>query len=199
MAAASARPAAPPVRCPWSGDDPLHVAYHDSEWGVPSHDERHLFEMLLLEGAQAGLSWSTILKKRESYRRAFDGFDPERIARYDERKVAALLADPGIVRNRAKVAAAIGNARAYLALRASGRTLEEIVWAPYRGRQKRNRFRTMKQVPATTPESDALSKQLAELGFKFVGSTIVYAFLQAVGCVNDHLVGCLRWRELGGR
>ncbi|MBZ0088878.1 MAG: DNA-3-methyladenine glycosylase I [Thermoanaerobaculia bacterium] len=180
------------VRCPWCGDDPLYVAYHDTEWGVPSHDERHLFEMLLLEGAQAGLSWSTILKKRESYRRAFDGFDPEKIARYGERKVAALLADPGIVRNRLKVAAAIGNARAHLALRESGRTLDEVVWAPYGGRQRVNRFRSMKQVPATTPESDALSKQLAKLGFKFVGSTIVYAFLQAIGCVDDHLVGCFR-------
>jgi len=183
---------APPVRCPWCGEDPLYVAYHDSEWGVPSHDERHLFEMLLLEGAQAGLSWSTILRKRESYRRAFDGFDPEKIASYGERKVAALLADPGIVRNRLKVAAAIGNARAYLDLRARGRTLDEVVWAPFGGRQRVNRRRSMREVPASTPESDALSKELARLGFKFVGSTIVYAFLQAVGCVDDHLVACFR-------
>lgn len=190
---------AEPVRCPWCGDDPLYVAYHDTEWGVPSHDERHLFEMLLLEGAQAGLSWSTILKKRESYRRAFDGFDPERIARYGEQKVAALLADPGIVRNRLKVGAAIGNARAYLALREQDRTLDAVVWAPYGGRPRRNRFRTMKQVPATTPESDALSKELKRLGFKFVGSTIVYAFLQAIGAVDDHLVSCHRHGAGPGR
>ena len=181
-----------PVRCSWCGDDPLYVAYHDTEWGVPSHDERHLFEMLLLEGAQAGLSWSTILKKRENYRRAFDGFDPEKIALYGERKVAALLADPGIVRNRLKVAAAIGNARAYLALREQAQTLGEVVWARYGGRQRRNRFRSSQEVPATTPESDALSKELAKLGFKFVGSTIVYAYLQAIGAVDDHLVSCFR-------
>jgi len=186
------------ARCPWCGDDPLYVAYHDTEWGVPSRDERHLFEMLLLEGAQAGLSWSTILKKREGYRRAFDAFDPEKIARYDERKVSALLADPGIVRNRLKVAAAIGNARAFLALRDAGRTLAEIVWAPYDGEPRLNRWRRLREVPARTPESDALSKELVRLGFKFVGSTIVYAYLQAVGAVNDHLVGCFRWREVGG-
>lgn len=189
---AMSRPAAAPVRCPWCGDEPLYVAYHDTEWGVPSHDERHLFEMLLLEGAQAGLSWSTILRKRESYRRAFDSFDPEQIARYGAKKVAALLADPGIVRNRLKVAAAIGNARAYLELRERGRTLDEVIWAPFGGRQRVNRRRAMRDVPATTPESDALSKELARLGFKFVGSTIVYAFLQAVGCVDDHLVACFR-------
>lgn len=184
------------ARCPWCGDEPLYVAYHDEEWGVPSRDERHLFEMLLLEGAQAGLSWSTILRKREGYRRAFDGFDPERIARYDERKVAELLADPGIVRNRLKVAAAIGNARAYLGLRDAGRTLAEVVWARYDGEPRQNRWRAMREVPARTPESDALSKELGRLGFKFVGSTIVYAYLQAVGAVNDHLVGCFRWREV---
>ncbi len=185
-------------RCPWCGDDPLYVAYHDQEWGVPSRDERHLFEMLLLEGAQAGLSWSTILKKREGYRRAFDGFDAERIARYGEERVAALLADSGIVRNRLKVRAAIGNARAYLALRAAGRTLAEVVWAPFDGAPRRNAWRAMSEVPARTAESDALSKQLGKLGFKFVGSTIVYAYLQAIGAVNDHLVGCRRWRELAG-
>lgn len=188
----------PTARCPWCGDDPLYVAYHDEEWGVPSRDERHLFEMLLLEGAQAGLSWSTILKKREGYRRAFDGFDPEKIARYGARKVASLLADPGIVRNRLKVAAAIGNARAYLDLRAAGRGLADVVWAPFDGVPRQNRWRALAEVPARTPESDALSKELARLGFKFVGSTIVYAYLQAVGAVNDHLVGCFRWREVGG-
>jgi DNA-3-methyladenine glycosylase I len=182
-----------PVRCPWAGSsDPLYLAYHDREWGVPSFDERHLFEMLILEGAQAGLSWITILRKRDGYRRAFDGFDPERMARYGARKVAALLADPGIVRNRLKIAAAIGNAKAYLALRASGRTLADVVWAPFDGRQRVNRFRSSSEVPAKTPESDRLSKELAKLGFKFVGSTIVYAYLQAVGCVDDHLVACFR-------
>jgi DNA-3-methyladenine glycosylase I len=184
-------------RCAWPGADPLYLAYHDEEWGVPSRDESHLFEMLNLEGAQAGLSWITILRKRESYRRAFDGFDPEKMARYGEKKIAALLADPGIVRNRLKVAAAIGNAKAYLRLRESGRTLADVVWAPYSGRQRANRFRRQGDVPATTPESDALSKELARLGFKFVGSTIVYAYLQAVGCVNDHLTGCFRHGEVG--
>jgi DNA-3-methyladenine glycosylase I len=185
-------PTREPFRCPWCGDDPLYVAYHDLEWGVPSFDERHLFEMLLLEGAQAGLSWRTILSKREGYRRAFDGFDPARIARYGERRVAALLTDPGIVRNRLKVAAAVTNARAYLALIESGRSLADLLWEPYGGVQRRNRFRTMAEVPARTPESDRISSELARLGFKFVGSTIVYALLQAVGCVDDHLVGCLR-------
>lgn len=185
-----------PLRCAWAGSDPLYRAYHDTEWGVPSFDERHLFEMLNLEGAQAGLSWLTILKKRENYRRAFDGFDPEIVARYDDAKVAALLADAGIVRNRLKVAAAIGNARAYLDLRDRGRTLGEVVWAPFAGRQRVNHFRTMKQVPATTPESDALARELARLGFKFVGSTIVYAYLQAVGAVDDHLVSCFRHSRL---
>ena len=163
---------------------------------MPSRDERHLFEMLLLEGAQAGLSWSTILKKREGYRSAFDGFDPVRIARYGERKVASLLADPGIVRNRLKVRAAIGNARAYLELLERGRTLAEVVWAPFGGEPRRNRWREMGQVPARTAESDALAKELARLGFKFVGSTIVYAYLQAIGAVNDHLIGCFRWRQV---
>ena len=185
-----------PVRCAWAGSDPLYRAYHDTEWGVPSFDERLLFEMLNLEGAQAGLSWITILKKRENYRRAFDEFDPEKMALYDDAKVAALLADAGIVRNRLKVAAAIGNARAYLALRASGRTLAEVVWAPFDGQPRQNRIPSMGKVPATTAESDRLSKELAKLGFKFVGSTIVYAYLQAVGCVNDHLVGCFRHDEV---
>ena len=184
------------IRCAWAGSDPLYRAYHDTEWGVPSFDERHLFEMLNLEGAQAGLSWITILKKRENYRAAFDGFDPERVARYDAAKVASLLADAGIVRNRLKVAATIGNARAYLALRESGRTLAAVVWAPFDDRPRQNRIPAMGKVPAKTPESDRLSKVLAKLGFKFVGSTIVYAYLQAVGCVNDHLVTCFRHDEV---
>ncbi len=183
---------AEPIRCPWAGSDSIYRAYHDTEWGVPSRDERHLFEMLNLEGAQAGLSWITILKKRENYRRAFDDFEPEKMARYDERKVAELLADAGIVRNRLKVAAAIGNARAYLALRENGRTLAEVVWAPFDGQPRQNRIPSTGKVPATSPESDLLSKELRKLGFKFVGSTIVYAYLQAVGCVNDHLVSCFR-------
>ena len=185
-----------PIRCAWAGSDPLYRAYHDTEWGVPSRDERHLFEMLNLEGAQAGLSWLTILKKRENYRRAFDDFDPEKVARYDDAKVAALLADAGIVRNRLKVAATIGNARAYLALRESGRTLAEVVWRPFGGKPRQNRIPSMGKVPAKTPESDRLSKELAKLGFKFVGSTIVYAYLQAVGCVNDHVVACFRHDEV---
>jgi DNA-3-methyladenine glycosylase I len=152
--------------------------------------------MLNLEGAQAGLSWITILKKRDNYRRAFDGFDPKKMALYDATKVAALLADAGIVRNRLKVAAAIGNARAYLALRESGRTLADAVWAPFDGRPRQNRIPAMGQVPVKTAESDRLSKELAKLGFKFVGSTIVYAYLQAVGCVNDHLVTCFRHDEV---
>lgn len=186
----------PGRRCPWCGEEPLYVAYHDVEWGTPSRDERHLFEMLLLEGAQAGLSWATILGKRESYRRAFDGFDPEKIARYGKAKVTTLLADSGIVRNRLKVAAAIGNARAYLALRDAGRSLAEVVWAPYDGVPRRNAWKSMTEVPARTPESDALSKELARLGFKFVGSTIVYAYMQGVGMVNDHLTSCFRYREV---
>jgi DNA-3-methyladenine glycosylase I len=185
-----------PVRCPWCGDDPLYVDYHDREWGTPSSDERHLFEMLILEGAQAGLAWITILRKREGYRQAFDGFDPERMARYDGRKVRRLLADPGIVRNRLKVAAAIGNARAYLELRVAGGSLGGLVLEAIGGAPRRNAFRSMAEVPAKTPESDALSKTLARLGFKFVGSTIVYAWMQAVGAVDDHLVDCFRKREL---
>ena len=183
-------------RCSWCGSDPLYRDYHDREWGVPSYDERHLFEMLVLEGAQAGLSWITILRKRESYRAAFDGFDPVRMARYGPAKVAALLADPGIVRNRLKVAAAIGNARAWLELRDTGRSLAEMIWQPFGGRQRRNRFRPG-EVPATSPESDLLAKELRRLGFRFVGSTIVYAWLQAVGCVNDHVVDCFRHAEVG--
>ena len=186
------------VRCPWCGDDPLYVDYHDREWGTPNLDERHLFEMLILEGAQAGLAWITILRKRESYRAAFDGFDPERIARYDARKTAKLLADPGIVRNRLKVAAAIGNAKAYLALCEAGGSLGALALEAIGGAPRRNAPRTMAEVPARTAESDALSKRLAKLGFKFVGSTIVYAWMQATGIVDDHLVGCFRKREASG-
>ncbi|MEO8274602.1 MAG: DNA-3-methyladenine glycosylase I [Thermoanaerobaculia bacterium] len=190
-----------PIRCAWAGSDPLYQRYHDTEWGVPSFDERHLFEMLILEGAQAGLSWITILRKRENYREAFDAFDPEKIARYGADKVASLLANPGIVRNRLKVAATIGNAKAYLALQEGGRTLASVVWEPFDGRSRDNRIAApggVAGVPTTSVESDALSKQLARQGFKFVGSTILYAYLQAVGCVNDHLAGCFRHDEVAG-
>ncbi|HTO55860.1 MAG TPA: DNA-3-methyladenine glycosylase I [Myxococcota bacterium] len=179
-------------RCPWAGKDPLYIPYHDEEWGVPSHDDRHLFEMLILEGAQAGLSWITILRKREHYRRAFDGFDPARVARYTEKRQAKLLADPGIVRNRQKVAAAVTNARLFLELAEEQGSFDRYLWSFVGGKPKQNRFRGLQEVPAHTPESDALSKDLAKRGFKFVGSTICYALMQAVGLVNDHLVSCPR-------
>ena len=186
-----------PTRCGWVNDDPLHVAYHDEEWGVPVRDDRRLYEMLLLEGAQAGLSWYTILKKREGYRRAFDGFDPERIACYDAAKVASLLEDPGIVRNRLKVHAAIGNARAWLALRESGPGFSDFLWGFTGGETIVNAWRRPDDVPATTPASQAMSKALKRRGFRFVGPTICYAFMQAVGMVNDHVTSCFRWKECG--
>jgi DNA-3-methyladenine glycosylase I len=186
----------PPVRCAWCGDDPLYQDYHDREWGVPLHDERALFEFLLLEGAQAGLSWITILRKRENYRIAFDGFDPQAIARYNDRKVAGLLGDPGIVRNRLKIAAAIGNARAYLALRESCGSIDAWLWQFVDGRPRQNRWRSRSEVPASTAESDAMSRALAKRGFKFVGSIICYAFMQAVGMVNDHTTDCFRHAAL---
>jgi DNA-3-methyladenine glycosylase I len=182
-------------RCPWPTDE-LYVAYHDQEWGVPVRDDRHLFEMLILEGAQAGLSWHTILKKRENYRAAFDHFDAGRIARYDQRKVAKLLANSGIVRNRLKVAAAIQNAKAYLAVTEEFGSFGRYLWQFVGDCPKQNRWRSMKQVPAHTPESDAMSKDLLNRGFKFVGSTICYAFMQAVGMVNDHLTSCHRHQEV---
>lgn len=179
-------------RCPWCGSDPLYVAYHDQEWGVPCHDEHRLFELLLLEGAQAGLAWITILRKRETYRTAFDGFDAQSIARYGAADVARLLADPGIVRNRLKVAAFIGNARAYLDLRERLGGLEPYLWDFVDGAPLSHEFRTMAEVPTRNELSDRISRDLKERGFKFVGSTIVYAYMQAVGLVNDHLVGCHR-------
>lgn len=181
---------APLVRCAWCSDEPLYQAYHDTEWGVPLHDETRLFEMLILEGAQAGLSWITILRKRENYRRAFDGFDAARIARYDERKQAALLADPGIVRNRLKVEGTVKNAKAFLAVQKEFGSFDAYVWRFVGGKPLAGRRRTMKDVPASTPESDALSRDLKKRGFTFVGSTIMYAFMQAVGMVNDHLDSC---------
>jgi DNA-3-methyladenine glycosylase I len=182
-------------RCPWAGSEKIYQDYHDHEWGIPSHDERHLFEMLNLEGAQAGLSWITILKKRENYRIAFDNFDPEKISRYSEKKVAELLNNPGIVRNKLKVAGTIQNARSYLALREEGRSLDEFLWGFVDGVPKVNAWKSMSEVPAKTAESDAMSKALAKRGFKFIGSTICYAFMQAVGMVNDHLVTCPKYRR----
>jgi len=184
------------VRCAWAGTDPLYVAYHDDEWGVPVHDDRVLFEFLVLEGAQAGLSWSTILRKRDAYRRAFDRFDPRNVARYDDRKVAALLADAGIVRNRAKIQSAIKNAKAFLAVQAELGSFDAYQWGFVDGRPVQNRRRAVGEIPARTPQSDAMSKDLKARGFTFVGSTIIYAHMQAVGMVNDHVVGCFRHREV---
>ncbi len=182
-------------RCPWPTKEP-DIAYHDTEWGVPLHDDRALFELLILEGAQAGLSWSTVLKKRENYRAAFDQFDAKKIARYDARKVAQLLADPGIIRNRLKIAATIQNAKAFLAVREDFGSFDRYLWQFVGGKPIQNARREMKDVPARTPESDAMSKDLLKRGFKFVGSTICYAFMQASGMVNDHLVSCSRHREV---
>jgi DNA-3-methyladenine glycosylase I len=186
-----------PPRCTWCGDDPLYRTYHDLEWGVPVRDERPLFEMLILDGAQAGLSWITILRKREGYRRAFEGFDPERVARFDEARIASLLADPGIVRNRLKVHAAVANARALLRLHDQGRTLDRLLWDFVDGVPRQNAWRSLVEVPARTAESDAMSRALKALGFAFVGSTICYALMQAAGMVNDHTLNCFRHRELG--
>jgi DNA-3-methyladenine glycosylase I len=185
-------------RCGWAGmgSDGVYVRYHDEEWGVPSHDERHLFELLILEGAQAGLSWSTVLNKREGYRRAFEGFDPERVAGFDEATVERLLADPSIVRNRAKVVSAVGNARAALALRPEG-GLDGFLWGFVDGRPTQNRFASIGEIPAETPASKAMSKELKRRGFRFVGPTICYAFMQSVGMVNDHEVRCFRYTEVG--
>ena len=187
------------TRCRWCGTNPLYMAYHDREWGVPLHDERALFEFLILEGAQAGLSWLTILNKREGYRRAFDHFDVERVARYGEREVARLLADPGIVRNHLKIAAAIGNARATLKIREEFGGLDAFFWRFVDGRPIQNAWPDHAHIPASTPLSDTLSKDLKARGFKFVGSTIMYAHMQATGMVNDHTVDCFRHAELSGQ
>jgi len=183
-------------RCGWVSDDPLYAAYHDEEWGVPVHDDRVLFEFLLLEGAQAGLSWSTILRKREGYRKAFSGFDPRRVARYDRRKLERLLADPGIVRNRLKVASAVANASAFLAVQAEFGSFDAYVWRFVDGGPIRNRWRRLRDVPASTRESETLSRDLKKRGFRFVGATICYAFMQATGMVNDHLSDCFRHSEI---
>src|SRR5262245_52886684 len=190
--------ASSPFRCPWAmGDE--YVAYHDREWGVPVHDDRLLFEFLILEGAQAGLSWATILKKRENYRLAFDGFDAAAVAKYGQRKQQALLANPGIVRNRLKTAAAITNARAFLTVQEQHGSFDAYIWSFVGGQPLQNAWKLLKQVPARTPQSDAMSKDLVRRGFRFVGSTICYAFMQAVGMVNDHLVSCYRHAELQGQ
>jgi len=183
---------AQPVRCPWASNE-LSIRYHDEEWGVPAHDDHTLFEFLILEGAQAGLSWDTILKKRENYRKAFDGFDPARVAGYDRRKIERLLRDPGIVRNKLKVASAVGNAKAFLQVQKEFGSFDAYIWQFVGGRPRVNSPKSMKQVPASTPESAAMSKDMKKRGFNFVGSTICYAFMQAVGMVNDHVVTCFRY------
>ncbi len=185
----------PPSRCEWAASESMH-AYHDNEWGVPVHDDRVLFEFLILEGAQAGLSWETILKKRENYRAAFDHFEPALVAKYNQRKAEKLLANPGIVRNRLKIAATIQNAKAFLAIQKEFGSFDAYVWQFVGGKPKVNQWRSLKQIPPRTNESDALSKDLVRRGFKFVGSTICYAFMQAVGMVNDHTVGCPRFAEV---
>jgi DNA-3-methyladenine glycosylase I len=183
-------------RCTWAGDDPLMVAYHDQEWGVPVHDDRVIFEFLTLEGAQAGLSWTTILRKRENYAQAFDGFDPERIARYDEDRITALLANPGIVRNRRKIEATIQNARSFLAIQREYGMFDAYIWQFVGGKPLVNAWKTIGEIPAQTEESVAMSKDLLRRGFKFVGPTICYAHMQATGMVNDHTVDCFRYLEL---
>ncbi|MGH8336414.1 MAG: DNA-3-methyladenine glycosylase I [Gammaproteobacteria bacterium] len=185
----------PLVRCSWASN-PLSIRYHDEEWGVPMHDDCTLFEFLILEGAQAGLSWDTILQKREAYRSAFEGFDPVKVARYDRRKAQALLRNPGIVRNRLKIASAVRNAQAFLAVQKEFGSFDRYIWQFVGGRPRQNSRRRRGQVPARTLESDAMSKDLKIRGFNFVGSTICYAFMQAVGMVNDHLTECFRWRAL---
>ena len=174
----------------------ISIRYHDTEWGVPVHDDRRLFEYLILEGAQAGLSWSTILRKRDAYRRDFDGFDPRKVARYDKRKVAALLADAGIVRNRAKIESAITNAKAFLGVQEEFGSFDAYQWRFVDGRAVQNRRRTVREIPPRSPQSDAMSKDLKARGFSFVGSTIIYAHMQAIGMVNDHVVDCFRHREV---
>ena len=183
-------------RCAWCLNNDIYVQYHDEEWGVPEHDDQKLFAKLVLDGAQAGLSWITILKKRDGYYRAFDNFNAEKMARYSEKKIASLLADPGIVRNRLKVNAAVTNARAYLKLRGELGSFDKFLWQFTGGKTKRNSWRSLKELPARTPESDTMSKALQQRGFKFVGSTICYAFMQAVGMVNDHRVDCFRYKQV---
>ncbi len=183
-------------RCAWSTSDPLYIEYHDTEWGVPLHDDQKLFEFLVLEGAQAGLSWLTILRKRENYRKAFDNFDPQKVARYNARKIEKLLNDPGIVRNRMKIEAAVQNARAFLKVQDEFESFDDYIWGFVDGKPVVNRWKTLKEIPAKTPLSEKISKDLLQRGFRFVGPTIVYAHLQATGMVNDHLVGCFRHSQV---
>lgn len=186
------------VRCDWIGNDPLMLAYHDKEWGVPVHDDRRLFEFMVLEGAQAGLSWMTILRRREAYRKAFADFDPVRIARFDKRKIDSLVRNEGIIRNRLKIEGTVQNARAYLSLREKGVSLDEYMWKFVDGKPIVNHRKSISQIPASTPVSDAMSKEMKKAGFTFFGTTICYAHMQAVGMVNDHIVTCFRYRELSG-
>jgi DNA-3-methyladenine glycosylase I len=187
------------TRCPWASEKSgaVYVKYHDEEWGVPVHDDITHFEFMVLDGAQAGLSWSTILNKRENYRRAFAGFDPDKVARFDRRKIESLLKDPGIVRNRLKVESAVKNARAFLRVQAEFGSFDKYIWRFVGGRTRKNRWKTMKQIPCESPESHAMSKDLKARGFSFVGPTICYAYMQAAGLVNDHLVSCFRHAEVG--
>lgn len=187
------------TRCEWAGKDPLMVAYHDEEWGVPVHDDREWFEFLVLEGAQAGLSWSTVLNKRARYRKVFSNFEPAKVARFDKRKKERLLADAGIIRNRLKVDSAVRNARAFLKVQKEHGSFDAYIWSFVDGRPVVNRWRSLAEIPAKTELSDRLSKELKKRGFNFVGSTICYAFLQATGVVNDHVTSCFRYKRLGGK
>jgi DNA-3-methyladenine glycosylase I len=190
---------APKIRCGWASSDPLYVRYHDDEWGVPLHDDRRLFEMLVLEGAQAGLSWITILRKRENYRKAFDGFDPEKVARYSPARIERLLKNPGIVRNRSKVAGAVASAQAFLKAAEEHGRFDRYIWQFVDGKPVRNAWKSLRDIPPETEESRAMSKDLRKRGFTFVGPTVCYAFMQATGMVNDHLVDCFRYKTAGGR
>lgn len=187
------------MRCPWAGNDDDYIAYHDVEWGVPVHDDRRLFEFLILEGAQAGLSWQTILRKRENYRRAFDAFDPAVIAVYDEKRIGELLSNPGLVRNRLKINSAVRNAREFVKVQEEFGSFDRYIWDFVGGRQVVNRWESLRQIPAETLESRAVSKELKKRGFSFVGPTIIYAYMQAVGMVNDHLVSCFRHAQISDR
>jgi len=184
------------IRCAWETEDPIYLDYHDKEWGVPVHDDQKLFKFLVLDSMQAGLNWLIILRKRENFRRAFDNFNPEKIAKYDEKKIKELLLDKGIIRNRRKIEAAIQNARAFLAVQKEFGSFDAYIWQFVKGKPKKNSWRTLQEIPAKTKESDAMSKDLIKRGFKFVGSTICYAFMQAAGMVNDHTIDCFRYAEI---
>ncbi|MCL2484607.1 MAG: DNA-3-methyladenine glycosylase I [Endomicrobia bacterium] len=184
------------IRCPWPGDIPIYIDYHDNEWGRPVHDDRHLFEMLILDGAQAGLSWITVLKKREAYRKAFDGFDPKKVARYSDAKIEKLMANPGIIRNRLKINSAVTNAKLFLEIVKKYGSFDKFIWGYVDYKPIINHRKKLKDIPATTPISDKISKDLKKMGFKFVGSTIIYAFMQAAGMVNDHLTDCFVYKEI---